>query len=231
MGAGKVVRGAARRPVDRLDPDEVVRFAYRVWSYKQGEMVSLLIHPGDRLGLYKALDGVGTVNAEELAQRTGLHARWLQEWLRGNAAADLLASQDGERFELSHVGAAVLSREEDSLQFAAGAFGPPLDPALVDELADAFRTGTGVPYDRHGAAGVHVTERMLGPWARLSLVPAIVPALEGVHDRLAAGARVADVGCGAGVASRRTRRRHTPNGPAPRVDSREVLWQLRRHRC
>ena len=41
---------------------------------------------------------------------------------------------------------------------------------------------------------------MLGPWARLSLVPTIVPALEGVHDRLAAGTLVADVGCGAGVA-------------------------------
>lgn len=183
-----------------LDPDEVARFAYRVWSYKQGEVVSLLIHLGDRLGLYRALDGTGLVSAEELAARTGLHARWLREWLRGNAAADLLTSEDGERFELTAVGAVVLAHEEDSLQFAAGAFGPPPEPALVDELADAFRTGTGLPYDRHGPAGVHVTERMLGPWARLSLVPTIVPALEGVHDRLAAGAAVADVGCGAGVA-------------------------------
>jgi 2-polyprenyl-3-methyl-5-hydroxy-6-metoxy-1,4-benzoquinol methylase len=190
----------AGRPVDQLDPDEVARFAFRVWSYKQGEMVSLLIHLGDRLGLYRALDGGGTVTAEELSARTGLHPRWLREWLRGNAAAELLASEDGERFRLTAVGATVLAREEDSLQFAAGAFGPPLDPALVDGLADAFRTGTGLPYDAHGAAGVHQTERMLGPWARLSLVPTIVPALDGVAGRLAAGALVADVGCGAGVA-------------------------------
>ena len=46
-------------PSERLDADEVGRFAFRVWSYKQGEMVSLLIHLGDRLGLYRALDGVG----------------------------------------------------------------------------------------------------------------------------------------------------------------------------
>ena len=57
-----------------------------------------------------------------------------------------------------------------------------------------------MPYDRQGPAGVHQTERMLGPWARLSLVPTIVPALEGLSDRLAAGALVADVGCGAAVA-------------------------------
>ncbi len=112
----------------------------------------------------------------------------------------MLTSQDGERFELTAVGAMVLTREEDSLQFAAGAFGPPPDPALVDDLANAFRTGIGLPYDRHGQAGVHQTERMLGPWARLSLVPTIVPALEGVADRLAEGTLVADVGCGAGVA-------------------------------
>jgi 2-polyprenyl-3-methyl-5-hydroxy-6-metoxy-1,4-benzoquinol methylase len=186
--------------VDRPNPDEVARFAFRVWSYKQGEMVSLLIHLGDRLGLYRALDAAGEVTADELAAQTGLHPRWLREWLRGNAAAELLASDDGEHFQLTAVGATVLAREEDSLQFAAGAFGPPPDPEVVDDLAKAFRTGTGLPYDRHGHAGVHQTERMLGPWARLSLVPTIVPALDGVSERLAAGTRVADVGCGAGVA-------------------------------
>lgn len=184
----------------QLDPDEVARFAFRVWGYKQGEMVALLIHLGDRLGLYQALDGAGKVTASDLAGRTGLQARWLREWLRGNAAADLLMSEDGETFEMTAVGAMVLAREQESLQFAAGAFGPPPDPGVVDDLADAFRTGRGLPYDRHGVAGVHSTERMLGPWARLSLVPLIVPALEGVHDRLSDGALVADVGCGAGVA-------------------------------
>jgi len=182
------------------DPREVSDFAFRVWSYKQGEMVSLLIHLGDRLGLYRELDGAGSLTAEELADRTGLHPRWLREWLRGNAAAELLASEDGENFALTEAGAMVLAREEDSLQFAAGAFSAPPEPGFVDDLADAFRTGTGMPYDRHGAAGVHRTERMLGPWARLSLVPTIVPALDGVEGRLAAGALVADVGCGAGVA-------------------------------
>jgi 2-polyprenyl-3-methyl-5-hydroxy-6-metoxy-1,4-benzoquinol methylase len=197
---GDAVTNATKTLTDLVDPDEVAKFAFRVWGYKQGEMVSLLIHLGDRLGVYRVLDGAGMVTADDLARRTGLHPRWLLEWLRGNAAADLLASEDGERFELTAVGAMVLTREEDSLRFAAGAFGPPPEPALVDELAEAFRTGAGLPYDRQGPAGVHVTERMLGPWARLSLVPTIVPALEGVHDRLAAGALVADVGCGAGVA-------------------------------
>jgi SAM-dependent methyltransferase len=181
-------------------PDEVLLFAFRVWGYKQGEMVSLLIHLGDRLGLYRAMADGATVTAADLAATTALDERWLLEWLRGNAAAELLVSDDGVHFTLSPEGVAVLADEETSLMFAAGAFSAPNDPAFVDELADAFRTGIGLPYDRLGPNGAHRTERMLGPWARLALVPRIIPALDGVADALDAGIDVADVGCGAGVA-------------------------------
>jgi SAM-dependent methyltransferase len=163
-------------------------------------MVSLLIHLGDRLGLYRSLDGAGPVTAIDLAERTGLHERWLREWLRGNAAAELLLSDDGESFELSPEGAAVLAQEESSLLFAAGAFTAPFEPSVLDDLADAFRTGVGLPYDRLGPSGAHSTERSLGPWARMALVPLIIPALDGVAERLERGALVVDVGCGAGVA-------------------------------
>jgi 2-polyprenyl-3-methyl-5-hydroxy-6-metoxy-1,4-benzoquinol methylase len=183
-----------------LDPREVGAFALSVWGYKEGEVVSLMIHLGDRLGLYRALDGAGPVTAAELAARTGLQERWLLEWLRGQAAARLLESTDGERFELTPVGAAVLADEEGSLAFAAGAFEGGRSPEFVDDLADAFRTGVGLSYDRLGPSAAHQTERSLGPWARLALVPLIVPALEGVAAKLSSGARVADVGCGAGVA-------------------------------
>jgi len=183
-----------------MDADVAALFAFKVWSYKQGEMVSLLIHLGDRLGLYRALDGAGSLTARELSARTSLHERWLLEWLRGNAAAELLESDDGESFELTPEGAAVLAQEESSLWFAAGAFTAPFEPAVLDELADAFRTGIGLPYDRLGPGGAHSTERSLGPWARMALVPRIIPALDGVAERLERGALVADVGCGAGVA-------------------------------
>lgn len=183
-----------------VDPDAVALFAFKVWGYKQGEMVSLLIHLGDRLGLYRALAELGETTSSELAERTGLHERWVREWLRGNAAAELVASDDGETFVLAPEAVPVLVDEQGSTAFAAGAFGAPMDPSIVDELADAFRTGLGLPYDRLGPSGAHRTERMLGPWARVALVPTIVPALAGVHDKLTAGATVADVGCGAGVA-------------------------------
>jgi 2-polyprenyl-3-methyl-5-hydroxy-6-metoxy-1,4-benzoquinol methylase len=185
-------------PEDWVDPNAVQAFAFTVWNYKQGEMVSLMIHLGDRLGIYACLDGAGPITAAELAERSGLHERWLLEWLRANAAARLLEYHDGDRFELTDVGALVLARD-DSPSFAAAACGEPRPVGFVDRLAEAFESGIGLSYDDLGAETAHHVERMLGPMARALLVPVVIPALDGVQAKLERGAVVADVGCGAGL--------------------------------
>jgi 2-polyprenyl-3-methyl-5-hydroxy-6-metoxy-1,4-benzoquinol methylase len=183
------------------DDERLAAFALHVWRYKQGEVVSLMIHLGERLGLYRAMAGHGPMTAAGLAARTQLHERWLQEWLRGQAAAGLVDTADGEVFELSPEGSAVLADEDGSLWFAAGAFlGGIAPPEVVDRVADAFRTGRGLSFDERGPSGAHDAERSLAPWTRLALVQRVLPVLDGVRARLEAGARVVDVGCGAGVA-------------------------------
>ena len=179
-----------------LDPDELKAYSFRVWNYKQGEMVALMIHLGDRLGIYQAMDGAGPLSPAELASQMGLQERWLLEWMRGQAAAQLLDYHDDGRFELSSAGAAVLADEEGSIAFASGAFTGGTPPEIADKLADAFRTGVGLSYEEMGPNAAHRTERMLGTWVRMALVPQIIPALDGVHEKLEAGAVVADVGCG-----------------------------------
>jgi 2-polyprenyl-3-methyl-5-hydroxy-6-metoxy-1,4-benzoquinol methylase len=184
---------------DQRDPQ--AEFALRVWGYKQGEVVSLMIHLGDRLGLYRSMAASGPMTAADLAAKTGLQERWLLEWLRGQAAAELIDTHDGETFELSAEARAVLADSESSLLFAAGAFqGGMAPPAVVERMAEAFRSGLGLSYNDLGPAGAHGVERMTEPWTRLALVPLILPALDGLADRLTAGALVADVGCGSGVA-------------------------------
>jgi 2-polyprenyl-3-methyl-5-hydroxy-6-metoxy-1,4-benzoquinol methylase len=181
-------------------PEEIGLYAFRVWGYKQGEVVSTLIHLGDRLGLFRALAELESTDAPALAAATGLQERWLLEWLRGMAAAELLASDDGEHFTMPPAARAVLV-DEDDLAFSAGAFsrgGRP--PGFVDQLADAFRTGIGPDYDAQGEGGAHEIERMFGPWSRQGLVPLVLPRLDDVIAKLEAGGRVLDLGCGAGVA-------------------------------
>ncbi len=193
---------------DQIDDEAAALMAFQVWGYKQGELVSLLIHLGDRLGLYEAMAGAGPLTAAELAERAGgLSERWVREWVSAQAAAGLVDHVEAEtldggvdRFELTPAGAAVLVDDGTSLFSAVGAFGGPLETDLVDDLAECFRTGIGLPYDRLGPSGAHRTERQLGPWARLALVPVILPMLDGVVERLEAGGSVIDVGCGSGVA-------------------------------
>jgi 2-polyprenyl-3-methyl-5-hydroxy-6-metoxy-1,4-benzoquinol methylase len=175
--------------------------ALKVWTYKQGEVVSLMIHLGDRLGLYRAMADGAVMSAAELGERTGLQPRWLLEWLRSQAAAELLETTDGKTFRLSPEAAAVLADEDTSLFFAAGAFhGGVAPPEVVERLAEAFRTGIGLSYDDLGPSAAHGVERQLAPWSKLALVPNVLPRLDGVVGKLEAGARVADVGCGAGLA-------------------------------
>jgi len=182
-----------------IDGELLKRYTLATWGYKQGEMVGLMIHLGVRLGLYQTLDGAGPVTSGDLAAATGLHERWLQEWLRAQGAAELLVTADGETFELEPEAAMVLARV-DTPTYAAGVFSHIRHPDVADGLAEAFRTGLGLTYDGQGAGSEQHVEAMLAPMARALLVPAVIPALDGVADRLAAGARVVDVGCGTGLA-------------------------------
>ncbi len=182
-----------------LDPDQVQLFAYKVWQIKQAEMVAFTVHLGDRLGLYKAMAGAGPLRAAELAERTGLHERWLLEWLRAQAAAELLETEDGNVFELAPESVPALA-DDGHRAFAAGAFSEPRPPDVMEGIYDSFRTGLGLSYDQLGASTAHQVERLLAPSARELLVPEVLPALSGVVAALEAGGRVADIGCGAGVA-------------------------------
>lgn len=182
-----------------VDSNAIKALSFTVWSYKMGEQVSLMIHLGDRLGLYREMAGAGALSSSSLAERTGLDERLVREWLLGQAAAKLIERYDDGQFELTAVQAAVLANESDSLQFAAGAFRGGVEPATVDALVDSFRTGVGVTYEQQGSAAAAGLARMTGPWSRLALTSTILPALTGIVERLTAGAKVIDVGCGAGV--------------------------------
>lgn len=183
------------------DLDEIRLFAFTTFSQMQGFLVAGTIYMGTRLGLYRALaEAGGLVSAEELAEATGLHPRWVLEWLRAQGAAGLLDHADGERFGLSPAGVEVLANE-DSLFYAAGRFANlPLRAGDFDAVTECFRTGVGRSYDARGPEGAVAVEGAFANWYRHMLVPVMLPALDGVVDKLETGARAADVGCGAGIA-------------------------------
>jgi SAM-dependent methyltransferase len=185
---------------ERVDPERLRDFARRLFGFLDGAVTSALVYLGDELGLYRALASGGPATSGELAARTGLDERWVREWLYNQGAAGLLAAEADGRFALSAEGRAVLA-EESHPAFGAGMFSQlPKTLGVAAELRESFRTGLGLPYDAFGPEGARGVERGFAPWVRSFLVPAVIRRVPGLAERLAAGGRAADVGCGAGVA-------------------------------
>ena len=185
-----------------LDPDALKQFQFLVFTKLEGAVTAGMIHLGDQLGLYRALaDADGPLTAAELAARTGLDERWVREWAFNQAAAHILdAAGDPEGFTLSAEGAAVLA-SPDHEAFGVGMFHDlPQMLGGLERLPQSFRSGLGYDYDSHGPESARGMERSFEPWNRAHLLPDVLPAMDGMADRLAVGARVADVGCGAGGA-------------------------------
>ncbi len=182
------------------DADALKAYARRVFDALGGAMTAAMIYLGDRLGLYRTLADGEPVTSAELASRTGLHERWVREWLRQQGAAGVLEYRGAGRFALSPEGTVLLA-DEASPFCGVGCFAHfPQLIGVAERLPEAFRTGIGLPYDAFGPDGAVGIERGFAPWFRSLLVPLALPAIPGLVDRLTAGAAVADVGCGAGVA-------------------------------
>ena len=183
------------------DPDALSLYSFQLFSKLEGAVTSGMIHLGDRLGLYAALRAAGTpLSTSELAEATGLHERWVREWAFNQAAARLITVNDDEQFSLTEEAAAVLATPEHPA-YGMGMFHRlPQTMRTLDEMPTSFRTGIGHDYDSHGCEGAVGIERSFEPWNNAFLIPVVLPALDGLVERLEAGIDVIDVGCGAGGA-------------------------------
>ena len=157
---------------------------------------------GDRLGLYKAMADGEAITSAELAKKTGLHERYVREWLAGQAASGYIEYHPEKGVFSLTPEQAMAFAEEGSPAFFAGAFDV-VQSTYPDEpkVAEAFRTGKGVGWHEHSKCLFSGTERFFRPGYNANLVPNWIPALEGVEARLKAGAKVADVGCGHGAST------------------------------
>ncbi|MGB8733564.1 MAG: class I SAM-dependent methyltransferase [Candidatus Sulfotelmatobacter sp.] len=156
---------------------------------------------GEKLGLYKAL-AHGPTSSSELAAKTGTDERYLREWLASQAAGGYITYDEQTRkFSLTAEQAFTLA-QEDSPAYLPGAFELALGSlASVPRIAESFRTGAGMGWHEHDDGVFHGCEKFFRPGYAANLVSSWIPSLDDVKQKLEAGARVADVGCGKGAST------------------------------
>ena len=161
-----------------------------------------LVVLGDKLGLYKAMAGGAPVTPGELAERTGCRERYVREWLCQQAASGYVEYARGSTFRLPpEQGSRWPSR-------TARRSSPGGIPARRrdDQGRAAHRASASSPGRAcRGAITIMTCSRARSassaPAISANLAEAWLPALDDVVEKLRAGARVADIGCGHGAST------------------------------
>lgn len=164
-----------------------------------GSLGLIMAYMGDQLDLYSALVEISPTTSQQLADNTGLDERYIREWLSANAAGGYIEyDPPTECFSMTPEQTVVFASEGHP--HCMQGFFQAVVSAYLDEpkVTEAFRTGKGLPWSDHNGCLFCGTERFFRPMYAASLVDSWIPALEGVREKLEAGARVADIGCGHG---------------------------------
>ena len=182
--------------IDERKLNEFVEKAVNDLAAGYGGVMTVL---GHKLGLYKAMAGAGPLDSSEVAKRSGCAERYVREWLNSQAAAGyLIYHATSATYELTSEQSLVLA-EDDSPVFMPAAWEVPASMFLDEEKSiQAFRTGKGVSWDQHNERLFCGVAAFYRNGYRNNLVREWLPSLRGVEQKLRAGAKVADVGCGHG---------------------------------
>ncbi|PBB91142.1 SAM-dependent methyltransferase [Mesorhizobium sp. WSM3864] len=183
----------------KIDPAKLYALVARAIGDISAGYGGVMISLGHRLGLYKAMAGLGPLSARALAGRAGCAERYVREWLNSQVAGGYIVYHPvSDTYELTAEQEVVLA-DEDSAVFIPNAWAVPASMWADEEKAvEAFRTGKGIAWGDHDgrlACGVAAFYRN---GYKASLVSEWLPSLEGVVEKLRTGALVADIGCGHG---------------------------------
>jgi 2-polyprenyl-3-methyl-5-hydroxy-6-metoxy-1,4-benzoquinol methylase len=178
------------------------RFAQRVLGDLSAAMTGVMVRLGHELGLYRALGEHGALTSRELAGHAAVLERYAREWLHQQRAAGYLEyDPDSAKFRLA-AGAMAVVVAQDSPVFLLPAFDI-VASMWADEarLARAFGRGEGIAWGDHDPRLFHGCARFFGTAYASYLAQSWLPALDGVTQKLARGAAVADIGCGHGIST------------------------------
>ena len=183
-----------------IDEQRVEAFADKMVAALNGSSLALMCSIGHQTGLFDALAGLPPSTSEEIAQAANLNERYVREWLAALVTAEVLEYQpEGQLYSLPAEHAALLTRAASPDNIAATTQWIAVLGYVESQIVDCFKNGGGVPYE-----AFHRFHQVMAEESAQTCVAAleshILPLAPGLTEKLVAGIRVLDVGCGAGRA-------------------------------
>lgn len=183
-----------------MDQERCEAFAGRLADMLNGAGLSMMISIGHRTGLFDALAGRAPSTSEEIASAAGLAERYVREWLGAMTTGELVEHDPAAgTFRLPDEHAAWLTRQAAPNNFSVTMQWVSVLGGVESRIVDCFRRGGGLAYSEyerfHDVMAEESEQSVVLP-----LLESVLPLVPEIDDRLKAGARVLDVGCGSALA-------------------------------
>ena len=187
---------------EQIDMARVEELAGKVIGDVAGALSLYMAYLGDQTGVFEALDELGRVNLDQLADHTGLNAKYLHEWLGSVSAAGYVTFHpEDETFSLAPEQALIFTREGQPACMQGFIQAVVSQYESHEKAVRTFKSGKGRPWSDQSECCFCGTDRFFRPGYAANLTSDWIPALDGVEEKLKSGAKIADIGCGHGSSS------------------------------
>jgi 2-polyprenyl-3-methyl-5-hydroxy-6-metoxy-1,4-benzoquinol methylase len=169
-------------------------FAARLLRVYNDAALTLMISVGHQTGLFVAMRGMQPATSAEIATLAKLDERYVREWLGAMVTGGVIHVDSG-KYTLPEEHAACLTGPDNM----AGPSQYIAELGSIEHLlVNCFRNGGGVPYEKFPRFHDIMAEDS-AHFVAAALEAHVLPLVPGLVDKLRAGIRVVDVGCGRGM--------------------------------
>jgi SAM-dependent methyltransferase len=176
------------------------QFAERIVGAVDSASLAILLSIGHQTELFDTMAELPPSTSAEIADAAGLNERYVREWLGGMVAGQVIDFDPAaSAYVLPRDRAVVLTRSAGPDNLARVAQFIAMLGEVEQQIIGCFHNGGGLPYGDYPRFHKLMAEQS-GEVFDAALVNTVLPLVDGLPDRLRAGADVADIGCGSGHA-------------------------------